>query len=108
MEGFEPHTVAEEISTKHFIGLIDAILKDYLPPHKFSDAFVNLIKIYVRELITEITEGLYDGMNDFELIVKERFKNEVSNMAPGMEGMVMGMVWPQLWQKVLRLYQQEV
>lgn len=108
MEGFEPQTVAEEVSAQHFVTIIDTILKDYAPPQKFSDAFARDFKAYIKELFGEVSEGLYDGVNDLEQILKSRLQREISNVnAGGMEGMLISMVWPQIWQKILRIYQGE-
>ena len=106
MEGFEPQTVAEEVSTKHLAIIFQTILKDYSPTEKFSDAFTTDFKAYVKELLAEVSEGFYDGMNGVEVILKEKLKREIANMAAGMEGLFISLVWPQIWQKVLSLSNQ--
>ncbi len=107
MEGFEPHTVAEEISIDHLASIFKTILSEYPPPQKFSDALANNFKSYIRELISEVSEGLYGGTDDFQIILKTYLQKELSNMAgnslEGMEGMMMAFLWPQLWQKILRM-----
>ena len=106
MEGFEPQTVAEEVSVKHLALIFQTILKDYPPTEKFSDAFSADFKAYVRELLAEVSEGFYDGMNGVEIILKEKLKREIANIAGGMEGLFIGLVWPQIWQKILSLSNQ--
>lgn len=111
MEGFEPQTVAEDISIKHLEILFKTILRDYPPSEKFSDAFVRDFKAYVRELMAEVSEGLYGGLDDLQVLLKEKFRKEINNLAgnalEGMEGMIFGLVWPNLWQRVLKIYQED-
>lgn len=110
MEGFEPQTVAEEISIKHLEIIFKTILRDYSPSEKFSEAFVGDFKAYIRELMSEVSEGLYGGIDDFQFLLKEKLKRELTNMLgnslEGMEGMLFGLVWPNLWQRVMRIYQE--
>ena len=111
MEGFEPQTVAEEVTAKHLQTIFATVLKDYAPPQKFSDALVADFKAYIKELFSEVSDGLENGIDDLEQILKARLLRELSTMGGGslggMEGLLMGMVWPNLWQRILKMYRDE-
>jgi len=111
LEGFEPQTVAEEISAKHLQKVFATVLKDYAPPQKFSDALVSDFKAYIKELFAEVSEGLNDGITDLEQILKTKLMKELATMGGGslggMEGLLMTMVWPNLWGRILKIYRDE-
>jgi len=111
LEGFEPQTVAEEISAKHLQKVFATVLQDYAPPQKFSDALVSDFKAYIKELFSEVSEGLNDGITDLEQILKTKLLKELSTMGGGslggMEGLLMTMVWPNLWGRILKIYRDD-
>lgn len=83
LEGFEPNEVALEILNKNFLKLFEIILQEYdqntLP--NFEKDFVSVLKTTFGELIYEISEGLNNGYNDFELMFRENVRNMIIRVA---------------------------
>lgn len=103
MEGFEPNTVAAELSTPHLSKIIESSLKTYdnSSSIKYSNELVSHFKHLTKEVLTEVGEGFHNGFADLQLILRTKFSSYIAGLVGAETAeMFMGLLWPNLWKKI--------
>ena len=109
MEGFEPHTVATEILENHLTGIFDVIEQPNYDQEKFSSLIVNRFMKMLQELLSEISEGFYDGIEGLEKVYKASFRQHViQSFGPEM-GAILNEMAPQMtWDLLIKAYKSQL
>jgi len=102
IEGFEPNTVAIDVSIPHVIKLIDASLSSYdNSQNKYSEEVTKIFRSLAKDLLTEISEGFNQGISDLQLILRDKFSRYISSaVGEDTASLFRGMLWPNLWKKI--------
>ena len=73
IEGVQPEEIAKEILNSRLENLLKIIEQDYTyGEKKFSTEIVWKLKQLIGEFIFEVSEGLVNGVDDFEIIFKHK------------------------------------
>jgi hypothetical protein len=98
MDGFEPDTVVYELSEPFFHKLIQLTISGK------SGTYVSTVSPLVRDFITqildEVCEGFYDGLDGIEKILKMRLKNYLSKNNREESEALHEIIWTTIWKKI--------
>lgn len=102
LEGFEPHTVALDISMLHVDNILNACLQNYDEnSNKFSNSLCNILQRFSHELITEVSEGFNDGIVGVEEFLRLKLRNYISKVSgPENSVILIDVLWANLWKKI--------
>lgn len=116
IEGFEPAEVVQEVVVRNILQMMDIIVKAYPSlflkdkdysnqMQMFSDEIIGALKNLVGECIYEVSEGLNEGLVDYEVIFKQNINSLLQKtVGPEMAMFAIGMLAPQLWDQFKKSY----
>ncbi len=109
-EGFDAKLVIKEIAEEFYEKFKTLLLKDYPEnsPATFSQEYMEVIKKFYGKLAYEVSEGLINGIDAFEITIKTTIKKYVDerlgDIMPLTDQMFDSLIWKH-WATVLEYYQ---